>query len=93
MTLTETRMTDAELELDKTGPITDDEAEQIARRYNVSHWHKGRKDGDGNECARYSIPVRPDRDDDIRLGAYIKQTRALRAELKELRFRMESLEK
>jgi hypothetical protein len=55
--------------------VTDDEAEQILSRFNNSHW---RDRGNTGEQARYSIPANPDRDDDIRLAAYIEQTRGLR---------------
>jgi hypothetical protein len=60
---------------DKTGPITDEEAQKILSRFNASHWNNE------TEHARYSIPADPRRDDDIRLGAYIEQTRELRAQL------------
>lgn len=53
------------------GPVSHDEAEQILSRFNASHW------GDvGKEHARYTIPADPQRDDDIRLSAYIAQQRA-----------------
>lgn len=59
----------------QAGRITPDEAHQIARRFNASHWQHHR---DMGEVARYSIPANPRRDDDLRLGAFINQaTRAL----------------
>lgn len=69
-------------EQDRTGPVSDEEARQISRRYNASHF---RNHTDLGEQARYSIPADPKRDDDIRLSAYIEQTAALRASLAEAR--------
>jgi len=70
----------------KTGPISHDEAKQIASRFNASHWDNGK------EKARYTIPPDARRDDDIRLNAYIDQQAAkdvtiaeLRAEVAQLR--------
>lgn len=57
---------------DLTDHITDNEALKILSRFNASHWDNP------SEHARYSIPADPKRDDDIRLGAYIEQTRKLR---------------
>lgn len=65
----------------EAGVITCDEAEQIAARYNNSHWYKTRGEG---ERARYSIPADPKRDDDIRLRAFIAQARAAQARIAEL---------
>lgn len=53
--------------------ISHGEAEQILIRFNTSHW-RNKKPGD--EPARYSIPANPQRDDDLRLHAYIQQQRA-----------------
>jgi hypothetical protein len=65
---------------DATGMISHDEAEQILSRFNASHW----RDRTTHERARYSIPADPKRDDDIRLGEYIKQSRARDAEHAEM---------
>lgn len=66
---------------DNTGPISHDEAHQIAQRYNSSHWRQKNM----GEVARYTIPADPMRDDDIRLRAYIEQRKEeegrLRADL------------
>jgi hypothetical protein len=70
---------------DDTGPITDDEARQILSRFNASHWRNP------TEHARYSIPADPSRDDDIRLGAYIQQTAAMRAELEAVRAKLSAV--
>jgi len=51
------------------GEVSVEEAVEILRRYNASHW-RGRAMG---EVARYSIPANPRRDDDIRLGAFIRR--------------------
>lgn len=51
---------------DNTGPVSHDEARQILNRYNDGHFKQG-------EGPRYTIPADVMRDDDIRLGAYIKQ--------------------
>lgn len=59
--------------LDKTGPVTHEEAKQIASRYNASHWYPNGKPGE--QRARYTIPADPMRDDDIRLSAYIEQNK------------------
>ena len=82
---------EAAKEEDRTGPITDEEARQILSRYNASHWYHTRPTG--RERARYSIPADPKRDDDIRLDAYISQTRTLRAENARLRSALEGLAK
>ena len=66
-------------EHEAAGPISHDEAQEILSRFNSSHWHHSRPTG--REVARYSIPANPLRDDDIRLGAYIAQQRALAAAL------------
>lgn len=47
--------------------VTHAEAQEILSRFNASHWNNGK------ERARYSIPARPDYDDDIRLADYIEQ--------------------
>jgi hypothetical protein len=49
------------------GQVSHDEAREILSRFNASHWKNGK------ECARYSIPARPEYDDDLRLAAYIAQ--------------------
>ena len=61
------------------GPVSHDEAEQILLRFNASHWDNG------HEKARYTIPADPQRDDDIRLSAYIAHQRARDAEVAALR--------
>ena len=50
-------------------PVSYDEAREILSRFNASHWNNP------TEHARYSIPARPDHDDDCRLAAYIDQNR------------------
>lgn len=62
------------------GPVSHDEAQQILSRFNASHWRQP-----GQEPARYSIPADPQRDDDLRLSAYIAQQRARDAEVAALR--------
>lgn len=54
----------------EAGEVSCDEAREIARRYNASHFRNYR---DCGEEARYSIPVDPRRDDDIRLEAFIRR--------------------
>lgn len=61
----------------RAGLVTHDEAREILRRFNASHWQHRRPIG--SEVARYSIPANPRRDDDIRLGAYIARCRQLEA--------------
>lgn len=57
-------------DVDRTGPVSFDEAREILRRFNASHfWPKDT----GSERARYSIPADPMRDDDIRLDSFISQ--------------------
>ena len=56
------------------GTVAHDEARGILLRFNASHWRNH-----GKEVARYSIPANPDRDDDIRLGAYIARAERLEA--------------
>lgn len=53
-----------------TGPISHDEALQIAKRFIDGHF------GNPGDHPRASIPADPSRDDDIRLIAYIDQQRA-----------------
>lgn len=67
----------ADLE-DDVDEVTDSEAREILSRFNASHWNNP------GERARYSIPANPRRDDDIRLGAYIEQTKRMRARLAQL---------
>lgn len=64
-------------ELKRTGPITHEEADEMLSRFNSSHWMHSRPTG--REHARYTIPADPRRDDDIRLGAYIEQSRRVYA--------------
>lgn len=54
-------------------PISHDEAAQILKRFCNSHFCLDRKK---YEHARMSIPADPQRDDDLRLAAYIEQCRA-----------------
>ena len=56
------------------------EAHDILDRFIASHFRR-----DGCERARFSIPANPARDDDIRLSAFIEQSRPLRQELDRLR--------
>lgn len=90
--MTDTRPTAAkslsEQEEDRTGPITHDEAVEIALRYNASHFRRGDR-----EHARYTIPADPLRDDDIRLHAYIRQMRAMEADRDRLRDELEAAQK
>jgi hypothetical protein len=66
-----------EEELEKTGPITCEEAREIAKRYNASHFrHRD------IEQARYTIPVDFRRDDDVRLSAFISQVEKSQGEAK-----------
>lgn len=53
------------------GPITHDEAMQIARRFIDGHFKNA-----GKERPRASIPADYSRDDDIRITVYIEQQRA-----------------
>lgn len=50
--------------------ISHDEAEEIARRLINSHFHQ-------EPHGRFSIPARPEYDDDLLIYAYIKQQAAL----------------
>ena len=52
--------------------ISHDDARAIMRRFNNSHW-RGKQNG---ECARYTIPADPERDDDLLMDAYIAQQEA-----------------
>ncbi len=47
--------------------VTHEEARQILSRFNASHFNNP------TEHARYSIPARPDHDDDCRLATYIRE--------------------
>lgn len=69
--------------------VTPEEAFQILQRFNNSHF----RDRSMGECARYSIPARPDRDDDLRLKQFIDQYSALEIERDQLRARVGELEK
>ena len=59
--------------------ITCEEAFAILLRFNASHFRKT-----DSEHARYSIPANPQRDDDLRMHAFIKQSERLRAEVARL---------
>ena len=50
-------------------PVTHAEARGILSRFNNSHFRSQRN----GETARYSIPARPEYDDDLRMEQYIKQ--------------------
>lgn len=67
---------------------THEEARDILSRFNASHFGLS-----GREHARYSIPANPDRDDDIRLAAYIKAAEATSAALAQSAARIEELER
>lgn len=58
--------------IEKTGPVSCDEAEQIEKRFRASHFSNHR---DMGEHARISIPVDFKRDDDVRLVSFIAQAR------------------
>ncbi len=58
-----------------TAHVSHEEAEDILTRFNNSVWNNA------GERARYSIPARPECDDDIRLAAYIAQARRMEAAL------------
>jgi hypothetical protein len=53
--------------------ISHREAHEIMDRFNCSHFRGHR---DLGECARYSIPADPERDDDLLMAAYISQQEA-----------------
>lgn len=55
-------------EIARRKPVTVEEAREIARRYNASHFD--RRD---QEQARYTIPADPERDDDFALDKFIEQ--------------------
>ena len=57
---------------DNTGTVTVSEARAALSRFNASHFR-----ATDHEHARYSIPADPLRDDDIRLGAFIRQSEQL----------------
>src|SRR4051812_26093013 len=59
-------------------PITCDEAREILHRFNNGHWNNP------GEKARYSIPANPERDDDLRLAAFIDRVERLEARVDEL---------
>lgn len=59
-------------------PVTDAEARKILSRFIASHFKKPDR-----EHARFSIPVREDRDDDVRMSNYIDEVAALRSALAE----------
>lgn len=69
---------------ERAGEVTCDEAEEILRRFNNSHWKIGGKYS-GTDVARYSIPADPKRDDDIRLGVFIEQAREWKQKLDAVR--------
>ncbi len=56
------------------------EAREILGRFNASHFNNT-----GEEHARYSIPARPDHDDDLRLAAFIQHAEETAGQLEELR--------
>lgn len=68
--------------LAKTGEVSVGEARQIAHRYNASHF---RNHGDVGEEARYTIPVDFQRDDDVRLHAFISRASLAFGELAKLK--------
>lgn len=74
--------------MERAGTVSHDEANEIAKRYNASHFDRP---GMG-EKARYSIPADPRRDDDIRMRVYIAQNAAKDAEIAALRQRAEKAE-
>lgn len=57
---------------------THEEARAILSRFNASHWNNP------GEHARYSIPARPDHDDDIQLAEYINTAEQQSARIAEL---------
>lgn len=59
--------------------ISHEEAQEALSRFEASHFHKTDK-----EHARISIPANPDRDDDLVLGAYIRQQAASEKEYQEV---------
>lgn len=59
--------------MDRAGVVSCDDAEGIADRFIASHFNNH-----GKDRARISIPADPQRDDDIRLLAFIAQVRAER---------------
>ena len=61
----------------ETGPVTAEEAHEILGRFIASHFRE-KKIG---EQARFSIPVNPMRDDDVRMSAFIDQSQARITEL------------
>lgn len=64
--------------LDRCGFITHDEADDMVDRFVASHFNNK------EEHARISIPARPERDDDLRLTAYVRQQRELERRAREL---------
>ena len=59
-------------------PMTHEEARDAVGRFNASHWNNP------GEKARYSIPARPDYDDDIRLMTYINASEQQSSRIAEL---------
>lgn len=59
---------------ERCGPVSTAEAFEILSRFVHSHF------GDGREKARFSIPANPQRDDDLRLHAFISQAQAREAQ-------------
>lgn len=59
-----------EVERVRTGPVSAEEALEIAQRFVNGHFHNGK------EGPRISIPADPMRDDDLRLVAFIEQSAA-----------------
>jgi flagellar biosynthesis/type III secretory pathway chaperone len=67
--------------------VTDDEARAILSRFIASHFRKP-----DHEHARFSIPAREDRDDDLSLSRYITETAALRERVKTLEGKLANAE-
>lgn len=63
---------------ERAGVVAHEEAHQILLRFCASHFRNGK------EHARASIPANPRRDDDLRMGVYIRQQERKDAELERL---------
>jgi hypothetical protein len=68
-----------------TGPVTAEEALEIAHRFVNGHFRNAGKEG-----PRISIPADPMRDDDIRLVAFIEQSAVAITERNELQVTLEN---
>jgi hypothetical protein len=66
---------------DAIGIVTTAEAHEILQRFINSHFHPINK----GDAARFSIPVNPKRDDDVRMTRFIQQQEEKDAELAALR--------